>query len=491
MNFNSDISVIILAAGYSTRMSGDFKALKQLAGQSFLERVAGAFKASGLGRILVVTGYNAEATAAEAERLGALPVFNPDFSSGMFGSVKAGLQGVLRLYPESRAVLLTPVDAALLLPRTIKAMLDLYAMQAGEGRPERIIIPSFMGLPGHPVLLPAEHFKPILAMPEDAGAVRPKGLRGYYHSIMPDLRLVTQGAPYGTMPDEYLNFLHPGADEPLPGSPKGRGAGQAAPEALASVSGSPVITAPLPDAGILSDLDTPEDAKTAEAFLVKTENRSLPSLGEAWQLLELARLAENKVRHSILVARGALRLGIKLMENDMLQNPQLLVTAGLLHDLLRMEGEHAVAAARYIESMGWPKTAFVVGCHTRLPAAYFERIGIENRDRKFKSVEIPEAAKRDPKLADELFYSAVCVYMADKYAMKDKIASIGERFSEIRQWFEHNQGAIEGIEEREKIVGRMEKWFSGLCGCTPVKTMATPCAHPFEAFLDQVEALHP
>lgn len=429
------VSAVILAAGLSTRFGGSHKALRDLDGETFMGRMVSAFKKGGVDDIIVVTGHQADECAALAARLGAKTVYNENFAEGMFSSIQSGLKATLNEFPEGRAVLLSPVDAALLMPRSVAAMLEAWLEQENGPDAERIIIASMNGRPGHPVLLPVSHLPAVLARPSsgepepDQGADAPWGLRGYY---------------------------------------KGRS----------------LMEMPLPDAGVLSDLDTRQDNFEAEDFLKLTEHRSLPSVEEAWQLIRLSRLNAKKVRHSILVAKGSLRIGLKMAEKGLPKKPLLHITAGLLHDLLRLEYEHAALAAEFLQKMGWEKTAFIVGCHTQLPDAYFQRMGISTDDKKFKTMPIPPQAERDPALGDELFYGTLAVYMADKYARRDHLSDITRRFADIRDWFRDNPAAIEGIDERERVVKELEKWLGGLLGCDLLTLVSTPSGHSLEAALD-------
>lgn len=437
-----DVSAVILAAGISTRLGGRLKALRDLSGKSFLARVVEAFKQGGVDDIIVVTGHEAEECAALAERLGARPAYNAGFASGMFSSIQTGFKAALREFPDRRAVMLSPVDAALLMPRSVTVMLETWRGQEAEARAKRIIIAAMNGRCGHPALIPAAHLPAILERP-DSGSPLPEeppdtpwGLRGYYHE-------------------------------------------------LTRRGNASLFELPLPDIGVLSDLDNEADSAAAEDFLTLTENRTLPSVEEAWQLLKLSDLKPKKIRHCILVARGSLRLGLKMAEKAKAGHPLLHMTSGLLHDLMRLESEHAFVAAEFLRRLGWPKTAFIVGCHTRLPDEYLARLGISTEDKKFKTAEIPPEALSDPALGDELFYGALAVYMADKYARREHLSGISERFADIRNWFSRNPEAITGLDERERVVKELEARISAWLGCDLLKLVSTHSGHPLETALDE------
>ncbi|MDR2077118.1 MAG: nucleotidyltransferase family protein [Desulfovibrio sp.] len=223
---------IILAAGYSRRMGGRVKALARLGGQTLLERAAAALRQGGVASVLAVAGHDRERVRREAARLGIRAVVNPDIDRGMFSSLQIGLAALVPEAPDS--VLILPVDAALVLARSVAALLALREKTRAEaGSP--LLVPTFLGLPGHPVLAPANHLEAILRWSGE------NGLRGYLDSL--------PSAPPGTPP--------------------------------------PLVLCPLPDAGIGSDLDTPAQLAAAEAFLRATDNRRRPSPEEARQDLAL------------------------------------------------------------------------------------------------------------------------------------------------------------------------------------------------------------
>ena len=91
---SSSVAAVILAAGYSSRM-GDFKALLPFGRGTVLECVVTTLRAAGVERIVVVSGYRAEETEAEACRLGIDAARNPQFATGMSGSVRVGITACL------------------------------------------------------------------------------------------------------------------------------------------------------------------------------------------------------------------------------------------------------------------------------------------------------------------------------------------------------------------------------------------------------------
>ncbi len=157
----SELSAVILAAGYSSRM-GFFKPLAALDGRAALEWAVRSAAEAGIGDIVVVTGFRREETAICAARAGARPVFNPRFSEGMLSSVQTGAAS---LSSSSRAFFLLPADIPTVRPATVR-LLARYASFRG------ITYPLFRGERGHPPLIGASFIPHILNYSGEGGLKR-------------------------------------------------------------------------------------------------------------------------------------------------------------------------------------------------------------------------------------------------------------------------------------------------------------------------------
>lgn len=140
-------SAIILAAGYSTRMES-FKPLMNLAGETPLQRCIELFKRCGINDIIVVTGYlndRIEKELNDIELNDVRIVFNDKYSTGMYSSVKAGVES---LPQGTDAFFILPVDIPSVHTLTIKKMLESY-----EVIKDGILYPIFGEEKGHPTLI--------------------------------------------------------------------------------------------------------------------------------------------------------------------------------------------------------------------------------------------------------------------------------------------------------------------------------------------------
>ena len=151
---------IVLAAGFSSRM-GAFKPLLPFGERTLVDHVVTNLRAAGVGRIHVVTGFQADALAPELARLGVTRAHNADFAAGMFSSVRAG---VASLPADVEAFLLAPVDVPLTRASTLARVL-----RAAAARDSAIVYPTYRGKRGHPPIVRRALFAEILSSDGDGG----------------------------------------------------------------------------------------------------------------------------------------------------------------------------------------------------------------------------------------------------------------------------------------------------------------------------------
>jgi molybdenum cofactor cytidylyltransferase len=154
-------AAIVLAAGMSQRM-GRPKLLLPLGGKPLLARTLDTlFAAQQISPILVVTGHNAEELTPVLQGYNLASINNPHYAAGgMLSSVQAGA----RALPEDcEAFFLILGDQPLVQPQTLLALLE-----ARQKTGALIVIPTYEGRRGHPVLFAASCAPEILALPADA-----------------------------------------------------------------------------------------------------------------------------------------------------------------------------------------------------------------------------------------------------------------------------------------------------------------------------------
>jgi CTP:molybdopterin cytidylyltransferase MocA len=158
------IAGLILAAGESSRMGSD-KALLAYRGRTFLETIILSLRSAGIEKIAVVLGHHAAEIQRAVDLAGTQVVLNPDYRRGQTSSLQVGLAALAEHSPE--AVILCLVDH----PAVSAAVMTKLGDRFERTRPA-VVIPTFEGQRGHPVVISLALFSEILALPPDKGANR-------------------------------------------------------------------------------------------------------------------------------------------------------------------------------------------------------------------------------------------------------------------------------------------------------------------------------
>lgn len=186
---------VILAAGFSSRMQ-DFKPLLPVGGETLTDRVISTFLGAGVD-VLLVTGRRREEIVRGIKHRDITVVNNPDYESGMFSSIKAGIS---RLLPVHRVFFIMPVDIPLVRPATVRRLLD-----ESERFPDMVIYPVFGRRRGHPPLIPSSLVPSILEFREDGGlrAVLSRYRNGCREVAVPDRNILFDV----DTPEDYKELL--------------------------------------------------------------------------------------------------------------------------------------------------------------------------------------------------------------------------------------------------------------------------------------------
>lgn len=133
---------------------GRFKPLLPLGNETVLERVIRVFRKAGVGDVRVIVGHRRGDLIPMIKRTNAKVVINPNYSTGMFSSVQAGVNSIPG---DSEAFFIHPVDIPMIYASTIIKMIDWYDDYEGM-----ILYPCYRGNKGHPPLVPGKFSKAII-----------------------------------------------------------------------------------------------------------------------------------------------------------------------------------------------------------------------------------------------------------------------------------------------------------------------------------------
>ncbi|MDA0651875.1 MAG: molybdopterin-binding/glycosyltransferase family 2 protein, partial [Proteobacteria bacterium] len=157
------VAAIVLAAGQSRRMGSVNKLLADIGGKPMTAHVVDAAVASGASPVIIVTGHEPglleEALADRDVRF----IHNPDFADGLSTSLRAGLS---LLDPEYDGAVVCLGDMPSVSANHINRLIDAFDPAAGHA----IIVPTFKGKRGNPVLWHRRFFAAMSDVSGDVGA---------------------------------------------------------------------------------------------------------------------------------------------------------------------------------------------------------------------------------------------------------------------------------------------------------------------------------
>ena len=182
------------------------------------------------------------------------------------------------------------------------------------------------------------------------------------------------------------------------------------------------------DEGVVLDMDTPEDY---ERLAKLARHRHLPTLAECEAILTTQSVPDTLLRHGRAVTAVAGTIASRLAAHSVKVDLNLVLAAGLLHDVAKGQPDHAEAGASLVGGLGYPAVADVIRQHM--------------------------AMSFDGRTTDE----AAIVFLADKLVCKDRRVSLEERFQPSFKRFcgqpEALRGATRRYETAREILSVVEK----------------------------------
>jgi CTP:molybdopterin cytidylyltransferase MocA len=162
------VAGVLLAAGAGRRF-GSPKALVRHEGRLFVEHAARVLYEGGCVPVVVVLGAAADEVRATASLTGFSIVDNPEWTTGMGSSLRAGLRAVAADAvgaADTVAAVILPVDTPGVTAAAVRRFVAL-------GAPDALARATYDGSPGHPVLIGRERWADVVATATgDAGARR-------------------------------------------------------------------------------------------------------------------------------------------------------------------------------------------------------------------------------------------------------------------------------------------------------------------------------
>ena len=157
------VSGIILSAGKSQRM-GQPKALLPVFGTTFLEHIVNQIRGSKLVDFKIVLGHQPDTILDRLPNLRSATVINSRYEEGQLSSLQAGIRSLESGNPDGLMLFL--VDHPFVESALIDELIGCFSK-----RNPPLVIPTFQGRRGHPVIFSRELFPELLDASPEVGAV--------------------------------------------------------------------------------------------------------------------------------------------------------------------------------------------------------------------------------------------------------------------------------------------------------------------------------
>lgn len=148
---------VIAAAGVPGGFSS-YDTMENVDAADMIRRMIFSFRRSGVADIVVVTGYKAEETERKLKKLGVVFLRSPSYETEQL--IDYAARGFSYLRHSCRRIFFCPAENPLFTEETIRLMLEQKAP---------VVIPSYEGKKGHPVLADSDLTDRIAAYRGDRG----------------------------------------------------------------------------------------------------------------------------------------------------------------------------------------------------------------------------------------------------------------------------------------------------------------------------------
>lgn len=160
--YQSGIVATVLAAGRSARMGAINKMLAEVEGTPMVVHAVEAMLGSRADETVVVTGHQAAAVRDALRGYDVRFVHNPDYADGMSTSVRAAVGAA----GKAAGVVIALGDMPDVTHAHVDRLIDAFAPDRGHS----VVVPTFEGSRGNPVVWGSAHFSAMKKLRGDRGA---------------------------------------------------------------------------------------------------------------------------------------------------------------------------------------------------------------------------------------------------------------------------------------------------------------------------------
>ena len=155
------ISSILLAAGQSKRMNNENKLVKEVQGIPLIKHSVKNILSSQIDELIIILGYQKDIVEKQIEKNERVKViFNKEFESGMASSIKLGLKN---LSQKTKYFFICLGDMPMINH-------SIYNELINSKKNKEIIVPTYKGTQGNPVLFSKSMKEKIMIIQGDTGA---------------------------------------------------------------------------------------------------------------------------------------------------------------------------------------------------------------------------------------------------------------------------------------------------------------------------------
>lgn len=214
---------------------------------------------------------------------------------------------------------------------------------------------------------------------------------------------------------------------------------------LSMILGTPIETSralPQPYGGISSILiDREGNMQVAELGVMPEKYPNKKACENIWEHYHTPEQVRN---HCVAVCEQAMQIGDKLNQSGYALDRELILSAALLHDVVRSRPNHAIEGAKILVREGYPLLAEIVGRHHDLSMDMTQIL----------------LGKRVWGQCQESPNEAEVVYLADKLVMENQVVTLEERFAGSRRRCMQKtdaEAALAALERRYQEAKSVEK----------------------------------
>jgi len=160
------ISCIVLAAGLSSRMSKKNKLLLKFDNSTILEKTLNNIIHSNIYKLYVIIGSKRKEFENLLKKLNVSYIYNIKYKEGISSSI---ISGVNQIKDNSEGVMICLADMPKISKKIYNKLLEEFSNIYSNDQP-CIIMPTFKGKSGNPVILSKHFFENIFKLKGDKGA---------------------------------------------------------------------------------------------------------------------------------------------------------------------------------------------------------------------------------------------------------------------------------------------------------------------------------